>query len=69
MGAKAVFIGRPILWGHAQGGEEGVNRVLDMINEELVNTMRIAGANSINVRIYFLSFKYIKKFNFFLFLL
>jgi isopentenyl diphosphate isomerase/L-lactate dehydrogenase-like FMN-dependent dehydrogenase len=27
LGCKAVFIGRPVLWGLAEGGEEGVGQV------------------------------------------
>lgn len=31
LGASAVFIGRPMLWGLACGGQEGVERVLEVI--------------------------------------
>jgi (S)-2-hydroxy-acid oxidase len=30
-GARAVFIGRPVLWGLASGGEAGVRYVLEMV--------------------------------------
>lgn len=43
IGARAVFVGRPILWGLAAGGEEGVRRVLSLLDEELVRAMRLAG--------------------------
>ena len=35
LGARAVFIGRPVCWGLAVGGEEGVSRVLDVLLDEL----------------------------------
>jgi 4-hydroxymandelate oxidase len=44
LGARAVLIGRPILWGLALGGEEGVVRVLDILKDELARAMALAGA-------------------------
>lgn len=38
-GAEMVFMGRPILWGLAVNGEEGVAHVLQLIKEELESTM------------------------------
>jgi len=35
LGADAVLIGRPTLWGLAAGGREGVARVLGLLREEL----------------------------------
>jgi 4-hydroxymandelate oxidase len=43
MGAKAVFIGRPLFWGLALGGEHGVVRVLDILREEIEITMAKCG--------------------------
>jgi 4-hydroxymandelate oxidase len=43
LGATAVFVGRPILWGLAEGGEAGVKRVLELLNAELVRAMQLAG--------------------------
>lgn len=43
LGATAVLIGRPWLWGLAAGGEEGVARVLDAYVEDLRTTMTLAG--------------------------
>ncbi len=43
MGAKAVFIGRPLFWGLALGGEQGVVRVLDILREEIEITMAKCG--------------------------
>jgi isopentenyl diphosphate isomerase/L-lactate dehydrogenase-like FMN-dependent dehydrogenase len=43
MGARAVFIGRPVLWGLAHSGEAGVSGVLRLLNEELALAMQLAG--------------------------
>jgi 4-hydroxymandelate oxidase len=42
-GARAVGIGRPYTWGLATYGQEGVERVLDILNAELTLTMRQCG--------------------------
>jgi len=42
-GARAVGIGRPYTWGLAAYGQEGVERVLDILNAELTMTMRQCG--------------------------
>jgi isopentenyl diphosphate isomerase/L-lactate dehydrogenase-like FMN-dependent dehydrogenase len=47
LGATAVGIGRPIIWGLAVDGEAGVGNVLDLLTNELVNAMALAGAASI----------------------
>lgn len=47
LGATAVGIGRPIIWGLAVDGEAGVGSVLDLLTAELVNAMALAGAASI----------------------
>jgi 4-hydroxymandelate oxidase len=43
LGAEAVFLGRPVLWGLAVGGAGGVAGVLDLATEELAHTMALAG--------------------------
>jgi lactate oxidase len=43
MGASAVAIGRPTLYGLALGGSQGVKSVFDVINEELRLAMKLAG--------------------------
>jgi isopentenyl diphosphate isomerase/L-lactate dehydrogenase-like FMN-dependent dehydrogenase len=48
LGANAVAIGRPILYGLALGGSMGVQQVLEHLNQELVMTMRLAGAKTID---------------------
>jgi (S)-2-hydroxy-acid oxidase len=48
LGAKAVFIGRPILWGLACDGEKGVIRVLDLLKNELILAMKLSGCQSLD---------------------
>ena len=48
LGARAVFVGRPVLWGLAYAGEEGVERVLHMFREELRLAMQLAGCAKIS---------------------
>jgi 4-hydroxymandelate oxidase len=43
LGATAVAVGRPILWGLAVGGEKGVARVLELLHVELVNALTLCG--------------------------
>ena len=44
LGADAVFVGRPLLWGLAWDGERGAGAVLDMLRDELDLAMAIAGS-------------------------
>jgi 4-hydroxymandelate oxidase len=46
LGARAVCIGRPYLWGLAAFGQAGVERVLDILRAELTLVMRQCGARS-----------------------
>jgi isopentenyl diphosphate isomerase/L-lactate dehydrogenase-like FMN-dependent dehydrogenase len=43
LGAEAVGVGRPVLWGLALGGADGVAAVLEHLKMELVNVMKLAG--------------------------
>lgn len=43
LGAHAVLIGRPILWGLAAAGPEGVRGVLTLLRDELEQAMALAG--------------------------
>ena len=43
LGARAVLVGRPVLWGLAVGGEDGAARVLDLLGSELTHTMALLG--------------------------
>jgi isopentenyl diphosphate isomerase/L-lactate dehydrogenase-like FMN-dependent dehydrogenase len=47
LGAAAVGIGRPYIWGLASFGQEGVERVLEIVQAELVGNMRQAGTRSV----------------------
>ena len=44
LGAEAVGVGRPVLWGLALYGADGVAAVLEHLKMELENVMRLAGA-------------------------
>lgn len=48
LGAAAVASGRPVLWGLAVAGEEGVTRVLEMLRSELVRALTLCGCSSPN---------------------
>ncbi|XP_050032424.2 uncharacterized protein [Dermacentor andersoni] len=47
LGARAVFVGRPVLWGLAYDGRQGVERVLKILRDELEHTMRLLGCSDI----------------------
>lgn len=47
LGARAVMIGRPVLWGLAVGGASGVRAVLEIFREELSTAMALAGCSSL----------------------
>ncbi len=47
LGARAVGIGRPYVWALSAFGQEGVERVLDILRAELQLTMRECGTPSI----------------------
>ncbi len=46
LGARAVFVGRPVLWGLAVGGEAGVTQVLAALRDEFDLAMALAGCAS-----------------------
>ncbi len=46
IGARAVGIGRPYIWGLASFGQEGVERVLEILRSELALAMRQCGITS-----------------------
>lgn len=48
LGASAVLIGRPILWGLAVSGEEGVTKILTLLKNELIEVMGLCGHQTIN---------------------
>jgi 4-hydroxymandelate oxidase len=47
LGASAVGIGRPYVWGLASFGEPGVDRVLEILDVEFITIMRQVGALNI----------------------
>ncbi len=47
IGADAICIGRPYLWGLSAYGQEGVEKVLDLLNRELHITMQQMGTPSL----------------------
>lgn len=48
LGARAVLIGRPILWGLTIDGAEGVRAVLEHLRSELVRSMALCGVASLD---------------------
>lgn len=46
MGAKAVLLGRPVLWGLAYDGENGVRKVLQILKKEFDLAMALCGCTS-----------------------
>ncbi len=47
LGARAVLVGRPILWGLTVAGQAGVARVLEMLRAELDLAMALCGCPSL----------------------
>lgn len=47
LGADAVLIGRPYLWALAAGGQEGVERVLASLGDELAEVMALSGCRTV----------------------
>jgi 4-hydroxymandelate oxidase len=43
LGARAVLLGRPVLWGLATGGADGVRQVLDSMREDTAHALALAG--------------------------
>jgi 4-hydroxymandelate oxidase len=47
LGASAVAVGRPVLWGLAIGGQKGVLQVLEMLRAELGRALALCGCGSL----------------------
>jgi 4-hydroxymandelate oxidase len=47
LGARAVLIGRPILWGLCVGGEQGASNVLEILRRELDEAMLLCGCTKL----------------------
>jgi isopentenyl diphosphate isomerase/L-lactate dehydrogenase-like FMN-dependent dehydrogenase len=41
LGAKAVMLGRPMIYGMAVGGEKGVERTVNILRDELKTIMQV----------------------------
>ena len=48
LGARAVLVGRPVVWGLAADGEEGVRAVLQLLENELSLAMALAGMPTVD---------------------
>lgn len=48
LGARAVLVGRPILWGLAVSGEEGATDVLEILRRELDEAMLLCGCTKLS---------------------
>jgi isopentenyl diphosphate isomerase/L-lactate dehydrogenase-like FMN-dependent dehydrogenase len=46
LGARAVLVGRPALYGLAFGGSKGVQQVLDILRDEVENALALLGCRS-----------------------
>ena len=46
LGARAVLVGRPAIWGLAVGGEAGVARVLELLRAEVALGLKLLGCPS-----------------------
>ncbi len=47
LGAQAVTVGRPYMWGLGAGGEAGVERVLEIFRAEITRTLTLLGCPTI----------------------
>ncbi|HSJ43346.1 MAG TPA: alpha-hydroxy acid oxidase [Euzebyales bacterium] len=47
VGADGVFVGRPVVWGLAADGADGVRAVLDDLRMELVRAMKLCGTPTV----------------------
>ncbi len=47
LGARAVLVGRPILWGLAVNGAAGARHILELLRDELELAMALSGRPTI----------------------
>lgn len=47
LGAKMIFLGRPILWGLTIGGQNGVADILRILQNEFDTTLALAGVSNV----------------------
>ena len=48
LGARAVLIGRPYVWGLAHSGEEGVKHVLQLLRDEFIMALQLCGCTKLS---------------------
>jgi 4-hydroxymandelate oxidase len=48
LGARAVLVGRPVLWGLAAAGADGVRDCLQALTADVAHVMALAGASSLS---------------------
>ena len=48
LGARAVLVGRPILWGLCVSGEEGATNILEILRRELDEAMLLCGCTKLS---------------------
>ncbi|XP_042142907.1 hydroxyacid oxidase 1-like [Ixodes scapularis] len=48
LGARAVFVARPNIWGLAYNGQAGVSRMLEILREELDRALALMGCSSVD---------------------
>jgi isopentenyl diphosphate isomerase/L-lactate dehydrogenase-like FMN-dependent dehydrogenase len=48
LGARAVLIGRPYVWGLALGGQDGVAHMLELLRAEMKRSMQLMGCESVH---------------------
>ena len=48
LGAKAVLVGRPYVWGLAVGGQDGVSHMLALLRAEMERSLQLMGCSSIH---------------------
>ena len=48
LGARAVFVGRPALWGLSYAGEEGVSMMLELLRKELSLALTLSGSKDVH---------------------
>jgi isopentenyl diphosphate isomerase/L-lactate dehydrogenase-like FMN-dependent dehydrogenase len=48
LGARAVLIGRPYVWGLALAGQDGVSHVLETLRAEMRQSMQLMGCHSVH---------------------
>lgn len=47
LGAKGVFVGRPVIYGLAVGGESGVKNVIEILRQEFDQAIGLSGCSSL----------------------